>query len=224
MPRTFLSLAAAVLAVGLLAGAKPANKLETVDKLPDGLSKEVAAVLNADGHRIRHTQAPVVDVWFAKSVPVKADFKPGLAVKYPFSPGELVGAMRVEKGATFTDFRGQEMKPGVYTMRYDHQPQDGNHIGTSELSDFIIALPAKMDADPKPIGGADKRHQQSAKSVGSTHPAIFSLLPAEKEVKTQLEHNEDKEFWILSTSVAGDAKGKKSKVPVRMIVIGKGEE
>ena len=63
----------------------------------------------------------------------------------------------------FTDFRGQEIKKGVYTLRYGQQPEDGNHIGTSELADFLLAIPAGVDSgmqvrlsgegQPSPNGG-----------------------------------------------------------------------
>lgn len=224
MTRTAISLAGAFLAVGLFAGAKPAHKLEAVKKLPDGLSKKVAATLNSAGKRVTGAKGAVVDVWFAKSVPVKPGFEPTLSVKYPFMSGELIGAMQVGKGQTFTDFRGQELKPGVYTLRYGQQPQDGNHIGTSELSDFLLALPAKTDTDPKPINVLQTLYKDSAKSVGATHPAIFSLLPAGKDAKPGLKHDADKDFWIFTASVTGAAKGQKSQLPLRMVVIGKFQE
>ena len=224
MPRTFAGLFTATLAVCLFTGAKSEHKLESAKGAPDGLSKKVAAAIDGKGHKIAGKKGTIVEIWFAKTAPVKAGFKPTLAVKYPFQPGQLIGAMRVAKGNKYTDFRGQELKPGVYTLRYGKQPEDGNHIGTSELYDFLLALPAKMDTDPKAINLVNMLHKRSAKSVGSTHPAIFSLLPAKKSDKAKLEHNADKEHLILNASIQGEAKGKKVTVPLRMVAIGKGEE
>ena len=90
--------------------------------------------------------------------------------------GQLIGALRVPEGTTFTDFRGQEIKPGVYTLRYGQQPQDGNHIGTSELADFLLALPAEADTELKPIADADALSQKSAEAAGSTYSAPRSSL------------------------------------------------
>lgn len=197
-------------------------KLEESVGLPDGLSKEVSAVLDAKGQRVIDKDGAVCSVWLVKEVPTKANFKPTLSVKYPFTPGELLGALRVQAKSKFTDFRGQEIKGGVYTLRYGQQPEDGNHIGTSDLADFLLAIPAAMDTDPKPIGGFDALSERSAKSAGSTHPAIFSLLPSEKPVeKPTLTHNSDKEHTMLSTTIS--AKGG-AKVALRMIVIGKSGE
>jgi len=220
MKRPLYSVMGSLLAVCILAGAKPAHKLEKTKGLPDGLSKKVAAGLAETGYRISGPKGAVVDVWFVQSASVKEGFQPTLMVKYPFKPGQLIGAMRIAKGQTYTDFRGQELKPGVYTLRYGQQPQDGNHIGTSALSDFFLALPAKMDTDPKTINVTNTLHQQSAKAAGSTHPAIFSLLPAEKADQPKLTHDEDDDFWILNLSITGSDK---KSIPLRMVVIGKSE-
>ena len=98
----------------------------------------------------------ICDVSFVKSLAVRPGFKPELNVKYPFTSGQLIGVLRVSKKASFTDFRGQELKAGVYTLRYGQQPEDGNHIGTSEVYDFLLALPAKIDQDPKPLNLLDE--------------------------------------------------------------------
>ncbi len=198
------------------------NKLETVDSLPEGISKEVAAVIEPKGHRVVNEKGPVCSVWLVKEVPTKADFKPTLSVKYPLVSGELIGVMQVEAKKKFTDFRGQEIKPGIYTLRYGQQPEDGNHVGTSDLADFLLGIPAVSDSDPKPINGFSSLSKKSAKTAGSTHPAIFSLLPVDKPVEAAvLTHNAAKEHTMLSVTLA--AKGG-SKVPLRLIVIGKSGE
>lgn len=198
------------------------SKLEPVSALPDGLSKEIAAVVDSKGLRVVGEEGPACTVWLAKEIPTKPDFKPTLSVKYPLAPGELLGVLQVQSKAKFTDFRGQEIKAGVYTLRYGQQPEDGNHVGTSDLADFLLALPAAIDTDPKPIAMFDALSQRSAKSAGSTHPAIFSLLPTEKPTdKPQLTHDADKDHTILSTVLS--TKGGKT-VPLRLIVIGKSGE
>ena len=104
--------------------------------------------LNPEGFAIKNRA--VCDVCAVKDLAAKDGFKPTLNVKYPFQPGQLIGALRVSGKTEFTDFRGQPVKAGVYTLRYGQQPQDGNHIGTSELSDFLLAIPATTDTDLKP--------------------------------------------------------------------------
>ena len=205
--------------------AEATHKLVEVGKLPEGVSKDVAAKINAKGMSLTGPSGPVCDLWLAKELAIKDNFKPTLAVKYPFTPGQLIGVLKVSAKSGYTDFRGQEMKPGVFTLRYGQQPEDGNHIGTSELADFLLALPAKKDTDPKTIAGFDKLAQRSAGSVGSTHPAIFSLLPTKAaNKKSTVQHDEDHEFWIIDTSVVGKLKDKTQAIALRMIAIGKAEE
>jgi hypothetical protein len=214
----FLALAVSVCLVGS-AAEKPV--LKPLKAKPDGLSKKIAATLDPAGYRIDGPDGAVVEFWVVKDVGVNAAFKPTLNVKYPFTPGQLIGAMRIPEKSQFTDFRGQNIAAGVYTIRYGQQPEDGNHIGTSETADFLMAIPAKVDTDPKPVSGPDQLAESSAKSVQSTHPAIFSLLPVEKPAdKPTLTHDEDNEFWIVSLTVDAKAKNKSVKLPLRFVVFG----
>ncbi|MGH7199130.1 MAG: hypothetical protein ACREJB_00890 [Planctomycetaceae bacterium] len=208
--------------IGLIAGSLMASdgeyKLESVEKVPEGVSKDIAAALNPKGHRVAGPDGTIVDVWLLKTIEAKADFNPTLAVKYPLESGQLVGVMRVE-GGEYTDFRGQEVTPGVYTLRYGLQPQDGNHIGTSLLRDFLLGLPAKIDTALAPIASDVKLSEQSAEAVGTAHPAIFSLQSREDGGKPgTLEHNEDTGFWILNLPVR--ATPEKALDRLRLVVIG----
>ena len=198
------------------------SKLEVVAALPDGLSKEIAALVDAKGQTIVGKDGAVCSVWLVKEVPMKANFKPTLNVKYPFAPGELIGVLQVQAKSKYTDFRGQEIKPGVFTLRYGQQPEDGNHVGTSDLADFLLAIPASVDTDPNPIAAFKALAERSAKTAGSTHPAIFSLLPGEKPVeKPTLTHDGDKDHTMLSVVLT--AKGG-TKIALRLVVIGKSGE
>lgn len=221
MKKSVLGIAVVILGTGLLMAAEASHKLSDQKGAPQGLSKEVAAVLQPDGHRLTGPDGPVCDVWLVKNLVAKPDFSPTLAVKYPLEVGSLVGVLRIPDGNKFTDFRGQEIGAGVYTLRYGQQPQDGNHIGTSELRDFLLAIPAKDDESPMPINFVSQLQEKSAKSAGSTHPAIFPLLPAEKPFKTaSLEHDEDNDFWIVRLNGQSKRDGKSVPVPIRVVVIG----
>ncbi len=213
------------LSASLLVAAEDSHKLTATKALPDGLSKGVAAQLDPAGWQLSGPDGKLLSVWVAKSVDIKPDFSATLEVKYPFKPGQLVGALHVDEGVEATDFRGQELEPGTYTLRYGQQPQDGNHIGTSLTRDFLLALPAKIDQDPAIIEGFDSLSEKSARAVGTTHPAIFSLAGAQKDDKSgTLRHDEDQEFWLLQATIEGKAKDKAVKVPVRMVVVGRGLE
>ena len=200
------------------------HKLKAVKEVPKGLSPEIEKLINATGHQIQSEDGPVVELWMLKSLPIKANFKSSPSQLYPFTPGQLLGAMRVPKGAEYTDFRDQEIAPGVYTLRYGLQPEDGNHLGTSETYDFILALPAKHDTKAATIDDFYELSERSGKAAGSTHPAIFSLLdPAEAGKETKLEEDTANDDWVLTFTAKGNAKGKAAALKVRLVVIGESE-
>ena len=87
-----------------------------------------------------------------------------------------------------------------------------------------MAIPASHDATANSIDDFDELSSKSAESAGSTHPAIFSLLPAGKSAtKASLTHDEDTEFWILNVTAVGVDGRKEVKVPVRLVAIGESE-
>ena len=105
--------------------------------------------------------------------------------------------------------------------RPGQQLQDGNHIGTSDVYDFLVALPAATDTDPKLLGPPDKLHKASSKSVGTNHPAIFSLLAVESPIGSPTLTKEENDRWVLGIPVQGNDSGKKSSLSMRVVVIGK---
>ena len=90
--------------------------------------------------------------------------------------GTLVGAVRVT--GEFKEIRGKAVKPGVYTLRYGLQPQNGDHLGISAFRDFLLLSPAAVDKDPKVLG-FDGVVALSKEVVGTAHPASLSLDPPE---------------------------------------------
>ena len=199
------------------------HKLAKVTEPASELAEEIVSQLNTAGLRVEGDDGPVCDIWLAKSLPMKPNFSPTLSVKYPFTPGQLIGALHVRDESVFTDFRGQEIEEGVYTLRYGQQPVDGNHIGTSELADFLLALPADVDTSAKPITDFDTLAEHSAESGNSGHPAILSMLPATAGAK-EPSLAEDDEFWVLSMIGNGRGKDGESPVPMSVIVIGHTDE
>uniref|UniRef100_A0A7C4LN45 Uncharacterized protein n=1 Tax=Schlesneria paludicola TaxID=360056 RepID=A0A7C4LN45_9PLAN len=211
--------AAAILLMGTI-GLAAEGKLVEVKQLPEGVAEKVAAALHPAGYQVRLGEAAACTIWLAKDLPAKADFQPTLNVKYPFSQGQLVGLLLVEQKTEFTDFRGQAVPAGVYTLRYAQQPVDGNHVGTSELYDFLLALPAKDDADPAPLTAYESLVKKSAATVGTNHPAIFALLPADSGAQPPvLEHDAGRELWQVT--LAGKSGGK--TIRLKLVVIGQSE-
>jgi hypothetical protein len=216
-------LVAALAIVWSSTGLADDGKLVAVNKVPAGVSDKIAAALNPAGQQAVIDGDAVGTVWLVKELPVKSDFKPSLSIKYPLAQGQLVGVMEVVKKSEFTDFRGQEVAVGAYTLRYGQQPVDGNHVGTSDLSDFLLAIPAKADVDPATPATIEGLFKLSAKTAGSNHPAIYSLLPPKADDKSpSLAH--EKEFWVLRLTADGKSDKGAVKVPLRMVIVGVSEE
>ena len=97
--------------------------------------------------------------------------------------GTLVGALRVS--GTFKEIRGKVVKPGVYTLRYGQQPQNGDHLGISPFREFLLISPAAIDTDPKVLG-FDGVVAFSKDVVGTAHPASLSLDPPDDAPGTVL--------------------------------------
>lgn len=215
---------AALLALPCLASSAAADdyNVESLKSAPpaDDLNPAIAEKLSSGGFKVLTAQGRALcDVWLAKSWTTAADFKPTGAVNYPFEFGELLGVIRFARSSG--DFRGQKIKKGTYTMRYGQQPQDGNHVGTSDTRDFIVLVPAADDGDPKPVE-KEKLFKESTGASGTAHPAILSLLPAggTKDLP-QMVHHEARELWAVDFAGKSDA-GK--PVVVELVVVGKSGE
>lgn len=208
------------------AGLRAADyKVEDLKEAAKGISADVAKAVNEAGYRISGKDGVICDIWLAKEIPLKPNFKSSLRIKYPFLPGQFVGVIRFPEKSQPTDFRGQPLEPGVYTLRYGLQPDDGNHLGTSEIRDFLVGCPPKMDADPKRVEDIKDLFKLSAGAAGTTHPAIFLLLPpAEKALdKASVKHDEEKQQVILNVNASGKGAEKAAPVPVSVVVVGKSE-
>lgn len=200
-------------------------KIEDLSEGPTGLTPAVTEAVAPKGLRLSGKDGIICDLWLAKAIPVKSGFTPNLRIQYPFQNGQLIGAIRFPEASEPHDFRGQSIKPGLYTLRYGLQPDDGNHLGTSEIRDFLCACPADADKDPKRIEKIKDVFKLSAKAAGTTHPTIFLLLaPPEKAVESSaVKFDKDHEYVIISINASGQADGASTAVPLNVVVVGEAE-
>lgn len=196
-------------------------KVEEAQAAPEGIAPAILEKLSDKCYRVTGENGVVCELWLAREVAVKADFKSSLTVKYPFTPGELIGAIHLPTEGAATDFKGQEMPTGTFTLRYGQQPQDGNHLGTSDVADFLLACIPESDKTPEVVKDQKELFKLSATAAGTTHPAIFLLVPPKPKAaaKSTLEHNEEKELWILDTAINDG----KQPQPLRVVVSGHAE-
>ena len=223
MFRVLLATVALCCFTPLLQGAD--FKVEELKEAPAGLAEPIQKLINPTGWRISGKEGVVCDVWFLKEVSLKPKFKPTDRVKYPFMAGELIGAIRFPEKNERGDFRGQNIAPGTYTLRYGLQPDDGNHLGTSEVRDFLLCCPTKDDVDPKRVTPIKALFKLSAKAAGTTHPAVFQMQPPPEtpaDAPSAELHGEQKHL-VVQLNLDGKSGDKQVKVPLQFVAIGKSE-
>lgn len=113
-----------------------------------------------------------LEIWLVRQLEKNGD-GPGWS---SVESGTLAGAFRVS--GSFKEIRGKVVKPGVYTLRYGQQPQNGDHLGISTFREFLLISPAALDKDPKVLG-FDGVVALSKEVIGTAHPASLSIDPPE---------------------------------------------
>ncbi len=215
-----------LIGASLASAAKDAKY--TVAELKEAAPKELAAdvggVLAKVGYRVSSADGKTVcDVWLVAEVPIADAFQEQLDLKYPIEPGTLIGVIRFP--ANTADYRKQQIKAGVYTLRYGHQPQDGNHLGTAQFRDFVILGPADKDKSPATIS-QDDATELSTKVTNKTHPAILSLLPPQagrKQLPT-MGHDDTLNLEVLVAKTAGKAGKTKRDIQIELVTVGHAPE
>jgi len=202
----------------LLAAAQA--KLEKIPSLNDtSVPAPLRAALQASGARLVRPDGSVLcEIWLRKSLPVgRVAAAKGAA--YPeMSESALLGVISFPNGGK--DFRGQAIKPGLYTMRFELLPEDGNHLGVAPTRDFVLLLEASADRDPDAQYDFAQLVKLSAQAAGTNHPAAFVLLAPESGTGPRTYQNADS-FQVFAGAVKTDG-GK--NVPVALVVKGQAEQ
>ena len=151
-----------------------------------GVSDELHQVVEAKGYRVTLEDGWTADFWLVKQLKTAEQDVPGAL--YPqLTNGQFVGVVNFPQG--FSDYRGQSIAPGAYTLRYQLLPQDGNHLGVAPNPDFLLAIPAAADSRPEQSYVYKKLVALSAKSTGTNHPAVIALeSPADAATVVKTDH------------------------------------
>ena len=209
-----------IFVLSLLCAAQT-GKVESIGPLTDSsVPRAVLETLEAKGYRLTLDEpAPACELWIRKSVPAqpKKDIE-GLA--YPqLAESTLVGVIRFSQPAA--DFRGQRIRAGFYTLRYELIPNDGNHLGVAPNRDFLLLVPAASDADPKAQFKFEELVALSREATGTKHPGPLSLAQADGMVTAAAVSKDDQDHWIFSVPVkleSGDG------IPMALVVKGRAQE
>ena len=183
-------------------------KAEPAGPPPSELAPSIASALEKNGTKITNNGAAYCEIWFRTSKPSGANNSGEEAVTLPTIPqGALLAVIRFDgKG---NDRRGQNIKPGVYTLRYSMMPVNGDHQGAAPQRDFMLMTPAGDDKDLNAAPAFEALVAASRKASGTPHPAVMSFWKAD-DAKTGF--NQQGDDWIFKTKL-GDT-------PIAVILVG----
>jgi hypothetical protein len=186
MPKVLLC--GAIAAVAALAQ----YKAEPTGAPPADVPAAYTAVLEKAGTKITGPNGEYADIWLVAAAPTGPD-SGEQNVTLPTVPhGSLMGIIRFPNAAK--DRRGQQVKPGIYTLRYSMFPINGDHQGVAPQRDFFILSRISDDPDPKSTPAFDPLMELSKKAAGTPHPLVMSIWKADDQNQNFTQQGDD---WVL---------------------------
>jgi hypothetical protein len=178
-----------------------AGKAEPLGPLTDAAVPEtVRTVLDAKGYSVRLDDSSVAaEIWFRKDLPAQPKKETPDVIYDRLAESLLVGVLHFAQNST--DYRGQAVPAGFYTLRYELIPNDGNHLGVAPSRDFLLLVPAGADPGPDKILKFQEVVALSRQASRSKHPAPLSLLPAEGTGTAPAVSKDDQDHYIFSAGV-----------------------
>jgi hypothetical protein len=205
--------------LSLLAPLTLAQRIEKLPAFPADTPDRLKAALDSTGYRVfLPNTVAACDVWLASKVPTvtRPDAK---AVIYPeFADSVFLGVIAFPRGGAH-DFRGQTIRPGSYTMRYQLLPGDGNHLGAAPNPDFVLLIPIADDPDPTVDLDFGKLVELSARSAHTAHPATFEMMPPQEGDSHAWQTDDG---WIVLNAPLTTKEG--NKITVAIVVKGSAEQ
>ena len=196
------------------------GKVEKIGPLTDPtVSEAVRQTLDPTGYRISLDDGTACcDLWLRKSVPAQAK-KDAADVVYPqLAESTFAGVLHYPKGGS--DYRGQTISAGFYTLRYELMPSDANHLGTAPNRDFLLLVPAASDADPDAVFKFSDLMALSEKATGTRHPGPLSLVQSDGSTSAAVS-KDDQDHWTFSASMELSTG---EKVPFALVVKGTAQQ
>ena len=204
--------------------ASSAFTLKVVDKAPPAqLEAAIRANLQNKAVQLLNGDKPVYEFWLSSEIPLQSRTASLAKALDALRQTELIGAVEIHGDQR--DYRDDELRAGLYTMRFALQPQDGNHLGTAEFSYFALLTPAKLDPKPDGITTYKALVKASSKETATEHPVILSLRPASSDAGELPKLNEPApEHKSVRVKVPAKAGGEKTSLVFEIVYEGKGHK
>ena len=184
-------------------------KTEPAGAPPAELAPGFAQTLEKTGTRITGPTGVVCEIWFRAQAPSGAKSADESVTMKSVPPGALLGAIRFP-GRGY-DRRGQQIKSGVYTLRYGWIPVNGDHQGAAPQRDFLVMVQAAEDKDPAATPTFEALMALSKKASGTPHPAVMSFWKQDTDFQPGVSKQGESD-WVLQTKM-GDTQ-------IAVIVVG----
>ena len=207
-----------VLALSLICTAQN-GKIENLGPLTDtSVPDAVRQVLDSRGYRVLLDEESLAcELWLRKNVPGQPKKDSQDVIYTQLAESTLIGVLHFPKVGS--DFRGEAIPAGFYTLRYALIPNDGNHLGVAPNRDFLLLIPAASDADPNASFKSQDLNALSRAATGTRHPGPLSMVPPTGT--TPAVSKDEQDHWIFSAAmklVSGEA------LPFALVVKGAAQQ
>jgi len=186
--------------VASLALAAQTGKIEPIGAVTDSrVAEGVKKVLEPKGYRVSLDDGSAVcEIWLRNKIPAQPKKDSPGALYSQLAESALVGVISFPQATT--DYRGQNIPKGAYTLRYELIPNDGNHLGVAPNRDFVLLVPAASDDNPDATFKFDELVSLSRKATGTKHPGPLSLVQPESGTAAAVS-KDDEDHWIFSGAI-----------------------
>jgi len=192
---------------------------KNVDEYLAGVPEPVRQVLEAKGYRVLlDGSAIAAELWFRKDMPAQPKKETADVIYDRIAESTLVGVLHFPQAAS--DYRGQPVPAGFYTLRYALIPNDGNHLGVAPSRDFLLMIPASSDPGSEKVLKFQELVALSRQASRTKHPAPLSMLQPEGGAAPAVS-KDDQDHYIFS---AGIKLSSGEEMPVALVVKGTVEQ
>jgi hypothetical protein len=188
---------------------------------PAEVAAAIQATLDKKVIRLSSGTAPFFEFWFRKDLPLANAPQDGTLDLATIQEGSVLGALKVD--AERSDFRNEEIPPGVYILRLGIQPEDGNHLGVSPTRTFALLIPAHQDTKLEAMSHNDLV-KAAATINAAKHPSNLNLQPVDSisGEYPRLDVRNDGQHKVILLQLAGRLAGASGTTQVTFALVYEG--
>lgn len=180
----------------------PAASGDDAAALPKEIPEAFARLLDPQCFSLKADGEALCDLWLVQALELAAE--PVAKSRIAFGQlelGSFVGVLRANGHGT--DYRDAKIERGLYAMRYFVQPENGDHLGTAEMRDFLMLTKFAEDKSPAPIADEDTIYEMSVTASTTDHALVCYLVAPEGEVAEsgRVYKHAKRAEWIVDLAV-----------------------